>query len=242
MAAETTSPAVSLGETLADAAREDASTGAAVLRSHERRAWAVALISLAVMAGELAGGGWLNSLALFSDGLHSGTHAGVLLIAACAYLLARRRGAEPSRTAQTLNVAALVSGGLLGVAGIGMGVEAVSRLFAPEPVRFAEAALITALGLGVSGLSAVLLRSGHETAHVGGRDHASGRDLNLWAAYLHMVSDVVTSVIALAALLVGAVTGWVRLDAAVGLLNAGVVAAFSWRLLRTAGGALLRRG
>ena len=131
---------------------------------------------------------------------------------------------------------------LLGAAGAGIAVEAVQRLLSPEPVRFAEAAGITALGLVFSGLSAALLRSDHAVAHVGrGDGHASGRDLNLWAAYLHMVSDVVTSVIALAALLLGAVTGWTRLDAAVGLLNAAVVAAFSWRLLRTAGGALLAR-
>ena len=231
----------SFGETLADAARHDVGAGRSVLRRHERRAWLVALISLGVMAGELAGGAWLNSLALQSDGLHAGAHAGVLSIAAVAYLLARRRGATREKTAETLNLAALVSGVLLAVAGLGLGIEAVLRLIAPEPVRFGEAALITALGLVVSGVSAVILRGGHERAHaVDGDGHAHGRDLNLWAAYLHMLADVVTSVLALAALLLGVVTGWARLDAAVGVLNALVVAGFSIRLLRAAVGALLR--
>ena len=233
---------VSFGRTLIGAARHDADVGGAVLRRHERRAWLVALISLGVMAGELAGGAWLNSLALQSDGLHAGAHAGVLLIAACAYVIVRRRGAGRKDAARILDAAALVSGSLLGLAGLRLAVEAVQRFLAPEPVRFVEAALITALGLAVSGVSAVLLRGGHARVHdddVSG--HAHGRDLNLWAAYLHMVADVVTSVLALAALVVGAFTGWVRLDAAVALLNAAVVSAFSFRLLRTALGALRRK-
>lgn len=232
---------VSLGATLADAAYDDAAAGRVVLRRHERRAWTVAAISLAVMTGELAGGAWLNSLALQSDGLHMGTHAGVMAISACAYVLARRRGSSPEKTAETLNLAALISGMLLGVTGVGLGVEAVLRAIAPEPVRFGEAALIEALGLAVSVISAMLLRSGHAHAHdAGATGHAQGRDLNLWAAYLHMVADVITSVLALGALLLGMVTGWVQLDTAVGLVNALVVTGFSIRLLRAALGALLR--
>ena len=230
------------GETLVDAAHDDAQAGDDVLRRHERRAWLVAVVSLAVMAGELAGGAWLNSLALQSDGLHAGTHAGVLIIAASAYVLARRRGADARGAAETLNYAALVSGVLLGAAGLSLGIEAVLRLLQPEPVRFAEAALVTALGLMVSVVSALLLRTGHGRAHAaGGGQHHSGRDLNLWAAYLHMVADVVTSVLALGALVLGAFTGWMQLDAAVGFLNAVVVASFSVRLLRAALGALRAR-
>ena len=230
---------VGFGAALADVAYDDAAAGRVVLRRHERRAWTVAAISLAVMAGELAGGAWLNSLALQSDGLHMGTHAGVMAISACAYVLARRRGSSPEKTAETLNFAALISGVLLGVAGAGLGVEAVLRVISPEPVRFGEAAVIEAIGLVVSGISAVLLRGGHAHVHVG-PGHAPGRDLNLWGAYLHMVADVITSVLALGALLLGMVTGWVQLDTAVGLLNALVVAGFSIRLLRAALTALLR--
>ena len=231
----------SFGKTLAAAVEQGHAEGRGVLRRHERQAWLVAVISLGVMAGELIGGAWLNSLALQSDGLHSGTHAGVLLIAACAYRLARRRGSDARGVARTLDAAALVSGVLLGVAGFGIGVEAVLRLLHPEPVRFLEAALITALGLVVSGVSAALLRDAHAHAHAAeGDPHAHGRDLNLWAAYLHMVSDVVTSVLALGALLLGALTGWSQLDAVVGVLNAVVVAGFSLRLLRATSSELFR--
>ena len=205
---------VGLGESLAGVAFEDARAGDAVLRDNERRAWLVALLRL-----------------------HAATHAGVMLIAACAYILARRRGSTAEKTAQTLNAAALVSGVLLSAAGLWLGVEAVMRLVSPEPVRFAEAAIITAIGLVASGLSALVLRGGHAHAHAAaGRHpaHGDGRDLNLWAAYLHMLADVVTSVLALAALLLGVVTGWSQLDAAVGFLNAAVVAGFSFRLFRAA--------
>lgn len=233
---------VSLGGALVEEVREDAQAGRAVFARHERQAWVVAFISLGVMAGELAGGVWLNSLALQSDGLHSGTHAGVLFIAAGAYVIARRRGLDGRRAARTLDIAALINGGLLAVAGLGIGIEAVERLVNPEPVRFGEAAAITAIGLVFSGISAVLLRGGHERAHSGPpHEHAPGRDLNLWAAYLHMFADVATSILALAALLVGAVTGWARLDAAVGILNSLVVAGFSIRLLRAAYAALTRK-
>ena len=228
---------VSLGTALVGEAHGDARAGAAVFARHERRAWLVALISLAVMAGELAGGAWLNSLALQSDGLHSGAHAGVLFIAAGAYAVAL----DPRRAARTLDIAALINGALLALAGLAMGLEALQRLGSPEPVRFGEAAAVTALGLAFSAVSAVLLRGGHERAHAGAPgEHAEGRDLNLWAAYLHMFADVATSVLALAALLLGVVTGWARLDAAVGILNSLVVAGFSVRLLRAAYAALTR--
>ena len=232
---------MSLGRSLAGVARDDLRAGSAVLRRHERRAWRVALISGGVMAAELAAGAWLNSLALQSDGLHAGSHAGVLLIAAAAYRLAAWRGADPGAAARLLDLAALCSGVILAVAAVALGVEAVERLLQPQPVRFGEAAAFTALGLLVSGVSAAVLRGGHARAHVDDGDaHAHGRDLNLWAAYLHMLADVVTSVLALAALLLGLVTGWARLDAAVGALNALVVAAFAGRLLVTAVRALRR--
>ena len=233
---------IGFGAALVTEVREEAHAGRAVFARHERQAWVVAFISLGVMAGELAGGVWLNSLALQSDGLHSGTHAGVLFIAAGAYVVARRRGQDPRRAARTLDIAALINGALLAVAGLGIGIEAVERLISPEPVRFGEAAAITAVGLVFSGVSAVLLRGGHEHAHHGAPgEHMPGRDLNLWAAYLHMFADVATSVLALAALLLGVVTGWARLDAAVGILNSVVVAGFSLRLLRAAWTALARR-
>lgn len=233
----------SIGRTLVGDAVTDAAVGQTVFARHERRAWLVALISSGVMAGELAGGAWLNSLALTSDGLHAATHAGVMLIAAGAYVLARRRSMGPAQAARTLDKAALASGCMLAFAAVALGMESVQRLIAPEPVRFVEAAWITALGLVVSAASAVVLRGAHERGHPPGeRLHTHEQDLNLWAAYLHMVADVLTSVLALAALVLGAWTGWTRLDPAVGVLNTVVVAAFALRLLVAAVRALWRPG
>ncbi len=207
----------------------------------------MAAISLAVMAIKLAAGNYLNSLALVSDGVHTATHAAVMTVAGAAYLYARRRADDPRfrlGTGKVTDLAAFASGVILAMTAAFLAVESVGRLFAPEPVRFQEAAAVTGVGLAVSLLSAVLLRRSHEIMHIhaGHEDvasHATGRDLNLWAAYLHMVADVITSVISLIALAAGAMTGWTRLDPAVGLLNAAVVAWFSLRLLKAASAALL---
>ena len=229
-----------IGPAVMAQARADLASGVANLR--ERRAWLVAGLSLLVMSGELLGGRWLNSLALTSDGLHTASHAGVLLIAAVAYVYVRRRDGAGAG-ARVLNRAALLSGVLLALAAVFIGFESLERLRDPEPVRFAEAAVVTALGLGVSGVSVLLLRGAHGAAHEeDAHGHGHGRDLNLWAAYLHMLADLITSLLALAALVLGAWTGWARLDSAVGALNTAVVALFAWRLLRTAWAALRAQG
>ena len=213
------------------------------VRRHEARARLVAAISVVVMAGELAAGFWLNSMALVSDGLHTATHAGAMFIAVAAYAFARRKADDPRYAfgaGKATDLAAFANGVALAVIAVFIALASLERFVAPQPVRLAEAAGVAGLGLAVSLLSALLLRDAHAGAPApGAHGHAAGRDLNLWAAYLHMVADVVTSVVAIAALLAGAALHWVWLDAAVGLLNTGVVAAFAFRLLRRASAVLL---
>ena len=200
---------------------------------HERRARIVVGLSLVTMLAELGGGALYGSVALVADGLHMSTHAGALAVAAVSYAYARRH-AHDSRfgfgTGKLGDLAAFASGvGLLVVAAL-IAAESLHRLFSPEPVAFGQAAAVGVLGLAVSLASAVLLHH---------RADAHGRDLNLWAAYLHMLADVVTSVLTVGALLLGRAFGWLWTDPLAGLVGALVVASFAIGLLRSAGAVLL---
>ena len=207
---------------------------------HERRTRAVVAVSLVAMAAELWGGRAFGSVALTADGLHMSTHAAALLAAAAAYAYARRRGRDPRFSfgaGKVGDLAAFGSGvGLLVMAAL-IAAESVGRLLRPEPIAFAQGAAVAALGLAVSLASAVLLHHGTADGHAHG--HAHGRDHNVWAAYLHMVADVLTSALTILALGVGARTGWTWLDPLVGLVGAALVASFAVQLMRRAGGALL---
>jgi cation diffusion facilitator family transporter len=140
----------------------------------ERRTWAVIALCGAMMALEIIGGSLFGSIALVADGLHMSTHAGALLLAALAYRYARSH-AEDQRftfgTGKLGDLAGFTSAVILAMIALLIGYEAVSRLFAPVPIHFAEAIPIAALGLAVNIGSAWLLStSGH---HHHGHDHAS---------------------------------------------------------------------
>ena len=212
-------------------------------RLGERRAGLVAALSLVVMGVEVAAGVRFNSLALISDGLHTATHVGVMAVTVAAFQYARRYAADPRfafGTGKVGDLAAFASGVGLAVVALFIALESVQRLIKPEPVALADAAAVAVLSLLVGLLSAALLRQAHHSAHEEpGVSHRQGRDLNLWAAYLHMVADVATSVLSIAALAVGAVLHATWLDPVVGLVNTAVVAAFAVRLLSRASAVLL---
>ena len=208
-------------------------------RHEQRTRWVVAL-SFVVMVAELWGGWAYRSVALVADGLHMSTHAGALLVAAAAYAFARRRAHDPRfafGTGKVGDLAAFASGVGLAVMAALIASESVGRLLHPETVAFVEAAWVAGLGAVVSLASAVLLHH-HDDGGTHGHGHAE-QDLNVWAAYLHMLADVVTSLLTVVALLVGAATGWLWLDPLVGLLGAALVASFAVTLLRRAGAVLL---
>ena len=206
------------------------------LRRHERRAWIVGVMSLLVMGLELGAGWVLNSVALVSDGLHTITHVGVMAVAATGYRYVDRHRDDPRFAfgpGKVVSLAGFANGAGLAVFAAFIALESVERLIRPEPVAYRDAAVVAAVSLVVGGVSAALLHQ-HQDAREQGP-----RDLNLWAAYLHMVADVATSVLALAGLAAGAWLGWRQLDSLVGVLNAGVVAAFAVQLLKRSSASLL---
>jgi cation diffusion facilitator family transporter len=213
-----------------------------------RTLWVVALTAV-MMVGEIAAGIAFNSMALLADGFHMATHAGALGIAAIAYAYAKRH-AHGRRysfgTGKVGDLAGFASALVLGIVALGIGYESTIRLVNPSPVEFGEATIIAVIGLGVNIVSALLLGHGHDHTHDHGHehhghahDHGHEKDNNLRSAYLHVVADALTSVLAIAALLGGRYLGWVWLDPAMGVVGSIVIAVWAWSLMRDTGAVLL---
>ncbi|NWG25934.1 MAG: CDF family Co(II)/Ni(II) efflux transporter DmeF [Pseudorhodoplanes sp.] len=221
---------------------------------NERRTWLVVGLTAAMMIAEIAGGTMFGSMALLADGWHMATHATAIGIAAFAYRYARRH-AHDARfsfgTGKVGDLAAFASAVILGLVALMIGYESAVRLYSPVAIHFGEATLIAAIGLVVNLASAWLLfeRDGHGHRHDHHHDHAQDHihghhhhhapDLNLRAAYLHVVADALTSVLAIAALLAGSNFGWVWLDPVIGLVGALIIARWALGLIRSSSATLL---
>lgn len=220
--------------------------------SHDENArrtlWVVALTS-AMMVGEIVAGYLTGSMALLADGFHMATHAGALSVAAAAYAYARRH-ARSARfsfgTGKVGDLAGFASALVLGLISLGIGIESVMRLFQPITVAFGTATWIACVGLSVNVASALLLGGGHhhhDHGHSHGHDHHHhhGHDNNLRSAYVHVIADALTSVLAIAALLSGRYLGLVWMDPVMGIIGAIVIANWSWTLMRDTASVLLDR-
>lgn len=207
-----------------------------------RRTLWVVLLTVVMMVVEIAAGAITGSMALLADGFHMATHAGALGIAAAAYAYAKRHANSPRYSFGTGKVGDLggfASALILALVSLGIGVESVMRLLAPAEVQFGTATLIAVVGLVVNIVSALLLGNGHSHAH--DHDHHHGHDNNLRSAYVHVIADALTSVLAIAALLAGRYLGWVWLDPVMGIVGAIVIARWAWSLMGVTAGVLLDR-
>jgi len=134
---------------------------------NERRSWAVVILCAAMMTAEIVGGLLWGSMALVADGLHMSTHAGALVIAACAYAYARRHARDERfafGTGKLGDVAAFASAIVLAMIALLIGYESVNRLIHPVPIAFNEAIPLAAVGLAINLLSAWLLHDDHDHA------------------------------------------------------------------------------
>jgi cation diffusion facilitator family transporter len=219
---------------------------------NERRTWIVIGLTAVMMVGEIIAGLMFGSMALLADGFHMATHAGALTIAAVAYLYARRHAHDARFTFGTGKLGELAgysSAVILAVIALLIGFESMVRLTAPIPIQFNEAIAVAVLGLLVNLASAWLLHDGgdhgHEHHDYDRRDdhpHAHGRghqDHNLRSAYFHVLTDALTSVLAIVGLLAGRLYGWLWMDPLMGIVGGVVIARWSWGLLRGAGAVLL---
>jgi len=209
-----------------------------------RTLWVVALTT-ATMVVEIVFGWLSGSMALLADGFHMATHAGALAVAAAAYAYARRHARNPRYTFGTGKVGDLsgfASALLLAVMALFIAVESVTRFFDPVDVKFGEATLVAVIGLAINLISALLLGHGHSHDHAHGHDHEGKHghaDNNLRAAYVHVLTDALTSVLAIVALLAGRYMGWWWLDPAVGILGSVVIARWAWGLMKDTAAILL---
>ncbi len=209
----------------------------------KRTMWVVWLTA-ATMVVEIAAGWMTGSMALLADGFHMATHAGALAVAAAAYGYAKRHARNPRYTFGTGKVGDLsgfASALLLGVTALFIAVESGMRLFQRIDVAFGEATLVAVVGLIINIISALLLGHDHSHDHDDhGHDHKHGHaDNNLRAAYVHVLTDALTSVLAIGALLAGRYLGWWWMDPAVGLLGAVVIARWAWGLMKDTAAILL---
>ena len=213
--------------------------------SAERRTRIVIGIAATMMVIEITAGVAFNSMALLVDGWHMATHVTAFLITALAYYFSRRHAANPLHSFGTAKIGVLggfASAVVLAVIALLMAGESVHRFFVPLSIHFNEAIGIAVLGLAVNLVCAFVLTHAHDHAHPHDHEHRHHHhDLNLRAAYLHVLADAFTSVTAISALLAGKFFAWTWLDPAVGILGSGVVMSWAYTLIRDTGGILLDR-
>jgi len=229
---------------------------------NERRTWIVITLTATMMLGEIVGGMIFGSLALTADGWHMATHAGALTISALAYRYARRHAGDPRfafGTGKLGELASFTSAIVLGLVALAIGYESLLRFMAPVAIAFDEAIAIAVLGLVINMASAWLLQDtgarghAHHHGHRHHRDevgrhvhhqpaHAGaphGQDNNLRAAYLHVLADALTSVLAIVGLLAARFYGWTWMDPLMAVIGALVIGRWSFGLARDAGAVLL---
>ena len=209
----------------------------------ERRTRQVLLLTAVTMVLEIIAGTVYGSMALLADGWHMGTHVAAFLITIFAYRYAAKHADNPAFAFGTGKVSVLggfASAIALAVVALVMLAESVHRVLAPQPIHFNEAIAVAILGLIVNLLSAFILQDHHDHhEHDHQHEHNHHHDHNLKAAYLHVLADALTSVLAIVALVFGKYLGWNWLDPIMGIIGALVITRWAWSLLKDTGPILL---
>jgi cation diffusion facilitator family transporter len=217
----------------------------------ERGTRLVMWITAAMMVVEITAGWWFNSMALLADGWHMSSHALAIGLSALAYAAARKYAKDPRFAFGTWKIEILAgytsAVSLLGIAGL-MAFSSIERLFAPSPIHYREAIVIAVIGLVVNVVCAFILGGAHHHHGDHGHDHHHDHDhdhhhhdLNLKSAYVHVIADAATSVLAIAALFGGWFFGWAWLDPLMGIVGAVLVAVWAKNLIVDTGKVLLDR-
>jgi cation diffusion facilitator family transporter len=209
----------------------------------EKNTKIVMLLTAITMVVEIIAGTVYGSMALLADGWHMATHVAAFGIVVFAYQYARNHINNPKYTFGTGKVSVLggfASAIVLAVIAFIMALESATRFFQPQTIHFNEAIGVAVIGLTVNLASALLLQDHHEHhEHHEHHHHEHHHDHNLRAAYLHVVADALTSILAIIALFAGKFLGWVWMDAAMGLVGAAVIGKWSYGLVADTGLILL---
>lgn len=218
----------------------------------ERGTRAVMWITAVMMVIEILAGWWFNSMALLADGWHMSSHAVAIGLSAFAYAAARRYARDPRFAFGTWKIEILAGFAsaifLLGVVAM-MVTASVERIVTPQPIHYQEAMIVAVLGLVVNIVCAMILAGAHDhhhhdhdaTEHHHDHAHEHSHDLNLKSAYVHVIADAATSVLAIIALAGGWLYGWSWLDPLMGIVGAVLVAVWAKNLIIATGKVLLDR-
>ena len=223
----------------------------------ERGTRLVLALTVAAMLLEIGAGWWTGSMALLADGWHMSSHVLAIGLSAFAYAAARRLAKDTRFAFGTWKIEVLAGFAsailLAGVAAL-MVAGSLERLLAPQPIRYAEAIAVALLGLAVNVASAFILGGAHDHGHAHGHSHGHAHshahghshdygheDLNLKAAYIHVIADAATSVLAIAALACGWAWGWDWMDPVMGIVGAVLVGVWAKGLIVETGKVLLDR-
>lgn len=194
----------------------------------------VIAVTLLTMIAEISFGFITKSMALTADGFHMGTHALALFITFLVCLvIARYKDKEDVLNALGGYTSAL----FLGATSIGIIYESVSRFINPQTISFNEAILVTVVGLIVNLICIFIMSDGHGHHHLHAHqhqpEHHHKENLNFKAAYLHILADALTSVMAILALLCGKYFGWVFFDPLIGLVGGLIILKWSVDLIKS---------
>lgn len=203
--------------------------------SAERRTHYVLILTAITMLVEIIAGSVFGSMALLADGWHMGTHVAAFMIAIFAYRYARKHANNPAYSFGTGKVNVLggfASAVSLAVVALVMLVESLQRLIDPQIIQFNAAIMIACIGLVINIVSALILKDNHHHSHEHEHEHEHHHDHNLRAAYLHVLADALTSVLAIIALLAGKLLGLNSLDPIMGIVGAIIITRWSYGLLK----------
>jgi len=196
-----------------------------------------------IMVLEIAAGTWSGSMALLADGWHMGTHSAAFLIAIFAYSYAKKNANNKSfsfGTGKVNYLGGFASAIALAIVALLMILESVQRIIEPNNIHFNEAIIVAVVGLIVNIVSAFILKDDHHHHdHHGDSDHHHDHDHNMKAAYLHVLADALTSVLAIVALLTGKYMGIIWIDPVMGIVGAIVILHWSYGLIKESSTVLL---
>ena len=197
-----------------------------------------------IMVLEIAAGTWSGSMALLADGWHMGTHSAAFLIAIFAYSYAKKNANNKSfsfGTGKVNYLGGFASAIALAIVALLMILESVQRIIEPNNIYFNEAIIVAVIGLIVNIVSAFILKDDHHhhDDHHGDSDHHHDHDHNMKAAYLHVLADALTFVLAIVALLTGKYMGIIWIDPVMGIVGAIVILHWSYGLIKESSTVLL---
>ncbi len=217
--------------------------------SNEKKTWIVMIITFITMFAEIIVGYFSGSMALLADGWHMATHVGAFIITIFAYRYARKY-AQTGRFSYGIGkvnvLAGFSSAVALGVVGLFMIVESITRFFSPHEIAYNEAIIVAIIGLVINGISALLLGHNHNHSHPHynhshenchhnhehEHHHEKEVDYNLKSAYFHVLADAITSILAIVALLVASKFGLTFLDPLMGIVGALVIGKWAYGLIK----------